>query len=225
MNSINSLWYSKSETHWLSSLDRYHDYITSSKVAALDAELDPIDMEMLGRLDPEGWYRFLYDKYFPWKYTAPNRLATTRASLEKHKRKNNGLADLYQIKKELLSFPKADIQKGLELAIAIGGLGIAGASGLLALMYPEYFGTVDEFLVLALAQVTGLPEQSKLQELARRIGDSKKPKGKPFSIDPRIGVMLIEILRRKSKENNDWFKTSFWTPRKIDKVLWAYGHL
>jgi hypothetical protein len=225
MSRINSLWYSKSETDWQSALDRYRDYITSSKVAALDAELDPIDIEMLGKLDPEGWYRFLHDKYFPWKYTAPNRLATTRASLEKHKKRNNGLADLYRMKKDLLSFPKADIQKGLELARAIGGLGIAGASGLLALMYPEYFGTVDEFLVLALAQVAGVPEQSRLQDLARKIEDSKKPKGKPFSIEVSVGVMLIQILRRKAKENNDWFKTSFWTARKIDKVLWAYGHL
>lgn len=92
-------------------------------------------------------------------------------------------------------------------------------------MYPEYFGTVDEFLILALASVDGLPEQSQLQELARRIEESKKPHGKPFSIDLRVGVMLINIMRKKATENNQWFQTSFWTPRQIDKVLWAYGHL
>ncbi|GAB62403.1 hypothetical protein KSU1_C0807 [Candidatus Jettenia caeni] len=137
----------------------------------------------------------------------------------------NSLADLYQIKERLLSFDKNDVRKGLKLAKSIKGLGIAGASGLLTLMYPEYFGTVDEFLILALANVNGLFEQPQLKELAKRINESKKPHGKSFSISPPNGIMLINIMRRKSTENNEWFRTSFWTPRKIDKVLWAYGHL
>jgi hypothetical protein len=224
MSNINSLWHSQSEAEWLKALDKYNQYITRPEIAALDKEIDPLDLNMVKRLNTDEWYTFLYQKYFPWKYTAPNRLATTRASLEKHRERPNGLADIRRIKQELLVFPKQDIQKGLNLATQIGGLGIAGASGLLALMYPEHFGTVDEFLVLALAQVDNLPERAELREMATKIGDSKKPKGKPFSIELNTGTMLIEILRRKSKENNRWFNTSFWTPRKLDKVLWAYGH-
>lgn len=224
MSDINSLWYSHSKAEWLKALDKYEQYITRPEVAALDKELDPLDVKMVERLNADEWYTFLYQKYFPWKYTAPNRLATTRASLEKHRARPNGLADIHRIKKELIVFAKQDIQKGLDLATQIGGLGIAGASGLLALMYPEYVGTVDEFLVLALAQVDNLPERIELHEMATKIAESKKPKGKPFSIGLGAGVTLIEILRRKAKDNNKWFNTSFWTPRKIDKVLWAYGH-
>ncbi|MGQ3683921.1 MAG: hypothetical protein ACUBOA_02720 [Candidatus Loosdrechtia sp.] len=220
MNSTNSLWRSRSESEWHYALDKYHKYIKSSTVARLDAELDPLDLSMICNFTPKEWYFFLYDKYFPWKYTAPNRLATTRNSLKK-----NSLTDLYQIKERLLSFDKNDIRKGLELAKSIKGLGIAGASGLLALMYPEHFGTVDEFLILALANVNGLSELLQLQELAKRINGSKKPHGKSFNISHKNGTMLINIMRRKAAENNEWFRTSFWTPRKIDKVLWAYGHL
>ncbi|MCC6208980.1 MAG: hypothetical protein IT488_12635 [Gammaproteobacteria bacterium] len=92
-------------------------------------------------------------------------------------------------------------------------------------MHPAQFGTVDEFLVLALAEVQGLPEGQELKEMAIRINESKKPKGKAFSISLRAGVLLIGLLRRKAVENNESFTSSFWTPRKIDKVLWAFGHL
>ena len=94
---------------------------------------------------------------------------------------------------------------------------------MLALMFPQQFGTVDEFMVLALAEVHGLPEEERLQELARRI-KLAKTSGKSFALSHRDGVMLIEIMRRKAAENNHLFRTKFWTPRKIDKVLWACGH-
>ena len=225
MNDINALWHSTSEAQWRGALEKYHQYITKSEVASLDKELDPLDLNEIAQLNSEQWFRFLYQKYFPWKYTAPNRLATTRASLAKHRNRPNGLSDLNRIKEELITAPVNNIEACLRLATEIGGLGIAGGSGLLALMHPAQFGTVDEFVVLALAEVQGLPEGQKLKEMAIRINESKKPKGKAFSISLRAGVLLIGILRRKAAENNERFNSSSWTPRKIDKVLWAFGHL
>jgi hypothetical protein len=34
---------------------------------------------------------------------------------------------------------------------------------------------------------------------------------------------LIAIMRRKAADNSQAFRTSTWTPRMVDKVLWTYG--
>jgi hypothetical protein len=104
-----------------------------------------------------------------------------------------------------------DIRSGLEAASAIRGLGTAGASGLLALMYPQKFGTVDQFVVKALRQVNGLPEAAALARM------------KPEDLTIRDGVLIVDVLRRKAADNNRVFKSANWTPRKLDKVLWTYG--
>jgi hypothetical protein len=78
------------------------------------------------------WYAFLHDKYFKWKYTGCNRYATTTRHLEEYKA--SGELDRGD-----------DIRAGLQTAQEIRGLGMAGASGLLALMYPDFFGTVGQF--------------------------------------------------------------------------------
>ena len=90
-----------------------------------------------------------------------------------------------------------------------GGLGPAGASGLLALLFPARFGTVDQFVVGALRRVRCLPERDQLERM------------KPESLTIAHGVVLIEIMRRKAVSLNELFNTSGWTPRKIDKILWA----
>ena len=40
---------------------------------------------------------------------------------------------------------------------------------------------------------------------------------------PADAAALIAIMRRKAAENNQAFRTSTWTPRMVDKVLWTYG--
>jgi hypothetical protein len=92
----------------------------------------------------------------------------------------------------------------------IKGLGIAGASGLLALLCPEKFGTVDQFLVKALQDVEGLPEAALIQRM------------KPGNLLPDDGFTLISILRDKAKKLSAALGTT-WTPRMLDKVLWTYG--
>lgn len=76
-------------------------------------------------------------------------------------------------------------------------------------MYPNNFATVDQFAVKALCQISSLPESSSLNKM------------KPESLTLRNGIILINIMLRKAKENNMIFGTDFWTPRKIDMILWA----
>ena len=78
-------------------------------------------------------------------------------------------------------------------------------------MYPQKFGTVDEFVVKALRQVNGLPEATALARM------------NPEDLTIRDGAMIVGILQRKAAANNRNFKSNAWTPRKLDKVLWTYG--
>jgi hypothetical protein len=210
MLTIGELWRSTDLAAWDQALERYWQFVQPGNLE-LERALDRLDLDRLRRLDAQGWYFFLRDEYFRWKYTAPNRYATTTRSLSGYNAKPGGLAELDRIKCRLLKLNLSDVKAGLSLACEIKGLGTAGASGLLALMFPATFATVDQFAVKALRGVGGLPED---QELANM---------KPESLTVRNGVVLIGIMRRKAAENNLLFGVTTWTPRKIDQILWTYG--
>lgn len=126
--------------------------------------MDKLDIKEIEALDEQGWYDFLYNEYFVWKYTAKNRLATTRKQLGKSIQEQ-GLKNLFRNKKQLLTLDLSDIGGCLETARSITGLGYSGASGLLSLLYPNWFGTVDQFVVVSLREISGLPEAEKLKNI------------------------------------------------------------
>ncbi len=207
MISINNLWESHDEIDWKTALERYWSFVRPENIE-LERELNNLQLEMIDNLDQIGWYEFLHNKYFRWKYTAPNRYASTTLALKKYK-ESNQLDILFDIKKRLLKLELTDITVGLTIAKEIYGLGIAGASGLLSIMYPNYFGTVDQFAVKALSQIPCLSEINEIKKM------------KPDNLTLRNGIILINIMLKKAKENNKIFDTDFWTPRKIDMILWA----
>lgn len=206
---VNELWYSKDEAAWTRALAQYMSYVRPANIE-LEQEMERLDLNWMRQLDAQGWYDFLYHKYFVWKYTAPNRLATTRLHLSKYVEFGT-LNDLLHVKEQLLSFSPEDIKQGLQLASSIRGLGIAGASGLLSLMYPTHFATVDQFVVKALLEINNLPYHAALARM--------NPEGLVLA----DGIFLSQIMQRKAVENNHAFNTDTWTPRKIDKILWSYG--
>ena len=206
---INHLWHSGDPQEWSRALERYWEFVRPANID-LERAMESLDLERIRQLDSQGWYDFLLNEYFRWKYTTPNRYSTTTKLLRQYAEKGS-LDELHAIMKSLLQLNREDILQGLKTASEIKGLGTAGASGLLALLYPQKFGTVDQFAVKALGGVSGLPEA---RDVARM---------KPDGLSLRDGVLLISIMRRKAEENNRLFRTSDWTPRKIDKVLWTYG--
>ena len=117
------------------------------------------------------------------------------------------------IRDRVLGCENASIEDALHAAAGqcggFKGLGPAGASGLLAVLFPAKFGTVDQFVVHALRKVRRLPERDALKRMNAE------------SLTVSDGVVLIEIMRRKAISLNELLKTSGWTPRKVDKVLWA----
>lgn len=207
MIEISKLWYSKSEDDWRLALERYWSYIRPESLE-LERSMNELKLEQIASLDSTGWYQFLREKYFRWKYTAPNRYATTTMRLKRYI-ESDQLEELFGIKNILLNLDTSDIRAGLLAAKKIDGLGVAGASGLLSLMYPQAFATVDQFVVKALRKVPALSEHEILARM------------NPDNLTLSNGIDLISIMRNKAEENNRIFGNNYWSPRKIDMVLWG----
>ena len=134
----------------------------------------------------------------------PGLLGQRLADLE-----SNEPERLFRIKDLLFASDSMDIRKGIERARYIRGLGPAGASGLLAVLFPNWFGTVDQFVVVALVEIQTLPERQKLLRMT------------PQNLINNDAVVLIDILRKKAAQLNASFRTKEWTSRKIDMILWT----
>jgi len=202
------MWDSNDENLWKNALTKYWDRDMKPEIRALEYRMDCLDPYRVKDMSVNEFYEFLYNEYFVWKYTAPNRLATTRRQLSRYQLEKK-LYELESIHRELFQFDQGDAVQGLTILRRINGLGTAGASGLLALLFPKQFGTVDQFVVKALMKVENLPQRTEVQKID------------PLCISIKAGALLIEILKEKDRMLNATNKTEFWTPRKIDMVLWA----
>ena len=210
-NVISSLWNHGSEIQWHEALDYYYESL-KIKESELDRYMENVDADEIAQLSVDEFYDFLYDKYYVWKYTDPRRLAKNRKSLKQYVDENK-LAELADIQKRLFSTDCSNIERSLRIAVEIRGLGPAGASGLLSILFPENFGTVDQYVVKALREVEGIPYHAELAKM------------NPDSLSIKDGVLLIQIFREQAARLNEKFNTDFWTPRKIDMVFWSIGRV
>jgi hypothetical protein len=206
---INDIWHSNDPIVWEQALNRYEGFVRKENIE-LERSLGALSLERIKNFNSQDWYDFLQNEYFRWKYTAKNRYASTTKQLKRYIN-DNALDVLDNVRQRLLLLNPKETLLGLNIAKEIRGLGTAGASGLLSLMYPEHFATVDQFVVKALRQVKNLPQANEINEM------------QPESLTVRNGVLLIGILAEKAKDNNLKLKTSNWTPRKIDMLLWTFG--
>ena len=209
MTSFDQLWKSDREADWHEALEGYWRPVKPTHME-LERDLDQLQPERLQKMNASGWFDFLHDKYFRWKYTQPNRFATTTKHL-KRQAEEKGEEILLGFRDDIFEQAPIDLNQGLKAAMQIRGLGTAGASGLLSLIFPEKYGTVDQFIVKRLLEVPDLPELEAVKKM------------NPEGLTVKEGVLLIEIMQRKAVDLNQRFETDEWTPRKIDKAMWGYG--
>ena len=80
---ISTLWISDNQKDWLDAEDSYWRQVSDANIK-LEKELEILESSVVSQMSSEEFYTFLHDTYFVWKYTAKNRLATTRAQLKRH---------------------------------------------------------------------------------------------------------------------------------------------
>lgn len=217
MKTIGELWTSRDQTEWLNAVKSYYSNKSVRMNLELEMRMSKLNAETVRGFSDREWYNFLKDEYFPWKFKG-NWLPKRIENLEKYDNAN-GLSCLLSIKKRLFGCALtklSGIRKALEIAEEINGLGPAGASGLLALLFPQCVGTADSMVVKALRQIDVLPEKDKAVAMM-----NGKDKG---SLTDSDAMLLIDIMRRKATELNRLFGTDAWTPRRIDMILWDFGN-
>ena len=209
---INNLWELRDENKWLDALDRY--WVDPTVCGNRDTEqfMHKVELEYIQRLDMQEWYDFL-NKYFHWKFTG-DQLHERLMDLDK-----NSFEHLFSVKRGLLAIDEldlADSRKCLNLVKSprIRGLDYPGASGLLALVFKEWFGTVDSFVLDSLCKIESLPEKQRIREIRAWVKIKKDCRESD-------AVLVIDIMRRKVVQLNDWFGTNRWTPHKIAMILWT----
>lgn len=206
---VGYLWNCKDEEIWLNALNKYWEKFSFEQMK-LEQKINNIQFRILKKYSVEEFYDFLYNEFFVWKYTAKNRLATTRKSLEKYV-KENRMSELEEIMNNIFESDFCDITESMKTVMKIYGLGTSGATAFLAIILPEKFGTVDQFVVKSLLKINGLNERNVLCQM------------NPENLRISDVVTVIHIMKNKAQELNKCFETDFWTPRKIDMILWAIG--
>lgn len=201
-----SFWHSHDSRIWEEKLSQYWNHVDNNKNSVLEHKMNDSNLYKMNILTPEKFYDFLHDEYLPWIFIDSRFLKQNTSRLEKYKKDLNEMDILKTIHSEILKFDPNDVKKGLKIAKKIYGLGDTGASGLLALLYPEYFGTLNASVVEALQAVSGIAQDIT----------SINPK----SIGIKNGILVIQILKEKARVLNNTNKTTEWTPRKIDMALW-----
>lgn len=202
---INEIWNSKEISVWKDALAKAT--METGRDDSIETKMSKLNVEYIQHLPVEDFYSFLHDDYFVWKYTAKHRLTSTRNSLKKYE---NDMNELREIQDGLFSFKLSEIGKGLEIAHQIKGLGISGASGLLALLFPSYFGTVDDMVIRALLTCDEYRDDAIIKAI------------NPQDIIINEAVYLIEQFKKKAHELNALSNEYCWRPRDIDVILWHF---
>jgi hypothetical protein len=205
---LTKIWNSNSENEWNKALERYWEFVKPENII-LEKEMENLDPIKISRLNPEEFFCFLYDDYFAWKFTDKRWFESNRKHLQRYINENR-LEELNRIKKELFEFDLENIKLGLEIASRIHGLGISGGSGLISLLFPKNFGTVDRVIVSNLKCIKDYVHKNSITSID------------PYNIRLKDGVELIKIMKNRANELNIRNNIDKWTPRKIDQVLWAF---
>ncbi len=108
----------------------------------------------------------------------------------------------------------ADSRKCLNLVKSprIRVLDYPGASGLLALIFKEWFGIVERCVLESLCKIESLPEKQRIEEIRAWVKIKKDWRESD-------AVLVIDTMRRKAIQLNRWFATNKWTLHKIAMIL------
>lgn len=204
--SVKNLWNSHDQAAWHDALGQYWEAPSVLRNLEIEKFMDTLDVGSIRTTNTDGWRAFL-TVYFHWKFTESRWLDTRLQNLAA-----NSESALLSIKKNLFSLTPSqlsDTTKALRIVTQIKGLSWAGGSGLLAVLFPNLFGTADQFVVKSLNAIPSLPERLSVVSI------------EPTNLRERDAVLLIKIMRSKAASLNALFGTSEWTPRKIDMILWT----
>ena len=205
---IKDIWNCNEEGKWKDAEEEYSKRI--NQVAIIEKKFEQMTTEEILDLSPDKFYIFLRDMYFPWKFTGvylKPRLENLKTIENKKMQIKDVIDDLKELqtriedKKELNDDDMSNAIRNLQ---KIPGIGPSAATGLLSILFPTHFGTIDKFVAINLKKVGyDISEQDCI------------------NISVENAINMENILLKKVKKMNTDMNTDYWTPRRLDKILWS----
>lgn len=208
MVNIQDVWTSEDESVWCSRIDAYWRYIEKQQKMALEEEMAKLSSQLMAELTDEAWRSFLATKYIPWKHQPGQFWRSKQTKFLSRYASREQLALLATIKNRIFACDPEKTRELLKIVDEIHQFGIPSGSGLLSLLFPSHFGTVDRFVIQSLQRIQKFKDDTKIQRLD------------PEDISLDDAVHAISVMRVKALENNNLFGTDYWTARRIDMVLY-----
>ncbi len=211
MADLKQLWFNGTLDEWNVAVSDYFNNANVRKNQKIENCLLAITPENVRDMSTKEFFDYLHDQYYVWKYSG-TWLSKRQRELSSYQTENS-MDELGKIQKKLIhdfEYDSADTEGLLCTATRIHGLGVAGASGLLSFLSPQLYGTLDRLVVDSLKLL--YPDDEKIRKI----------KGNDLSINN--GVFLENLLRNKADSLNKRLRTDEFSSRKIDMVLWNYGH-
>ena len=205
---IKSVWNSDEKIMWEKALENYQTAVKSNNTGVAE-KLCAMSTDDFGAMSGQDFYRFLVGDYARWKYTDGRIRNHVQSAIEEFHQTHTD-HEIKRVLDGILAINPDDIYLHLANITRINGIGVAGASGILALILPQYFGTVDRFTV----------------ENLQKVYDENSFYGKKLhNMDPQSlsiydAMTVIQIYREKAEKLNRTLGDG-WTPRKIDMILWS----
>jgi hypothetical protein len=208
MANIRDVWTSKDNSVWCSQIDAYWKHIEKQRKIALEEEMNNLNCQVISESSVGVWREFLATKYIPWKHKPGPfwRSIQTKFLAQYAAQEQQDL--LATLKSRIFACTPEKTRDLLEIVDEIYQFDMPSASGLLSLLFPSHFGTVDRFAIQSLQRIEEFKDDTKVQRIDP----------KDISLDD--AVHAISIMRVKALENNNLFGTDYWTARRIDMVLY-----
>lgn len=206
---IKTLWNSNDKVVWESALSKYYESVKSDN-NSVEEKLNGLTTDYFMSMSGQDFYRFLVGDYAQWKYTDGRIKHRVQHEIEDFHQFHTD-NEFKRVIDSIFGLSPDDIYLHIANISRISGIGSAGASGILSLIFPQYFGTVDRYAAENLQKV-----YDKSTYYGRKIHNIN-----PTDISTYDAVTLIEIYREKANELNTTFGCDDWTPRKIDMILWG----
>lgn len=215
MVTTSELWNSSEIEVWHEGLNSYWNIASVQCNLAIEIELDELYKSRGSVLlwDADLWYEFFLDKYLPWKLSSQPTYSHFRENFVRLYDENR--ERLREVMDRLSRLNRRNPEECIELLIGLDYIGIPMATGLLALLFPEDFGTLDRIILRNLKSIPDISSLFGLQNIDEQFLSRKTRRA------VNLASNFIHLFRRKAEELNTLFETDAWTPRKIDMALWS----
>jgi len=220
--SLGSLWLSNEVSAWQDALAKYWNHGPVRANIDVERHMDRLTAEERTAILSSGGalVEFLDRWYYSWKFFAiapydiPKHQAKVRAEYAANPAKYDAIA------RQLGALNPDNVEQCLKAVASrsIPGLQLSAASGLLAVLFPASFGTVDQHTLRALQTL----DDDRAVWLRRHIPDPKTFFPANNNDQGRHAAKLMtQLYREKARELAQLDEETGWGPRRVEMVCYT----